>query len=66
LDVESLVGKLSNERYRFVIQRLILEDKEPQEVANEMGITVDNLYNVKRRAMLQLALIARKEVGYVG
>jgi DNA-directed RNA polymerase specialized sigma24 family protein len=66
LDVESLVGKLSNERYRFVIQRLILEDKELQEVANEMGITVDNLYNVKRRAMLQLALIARKEVGYVG
>lgn len=65
LDVENLVSKLSNERYRFVIQKLILEDREPQEVADEMGITVGNLYNVKRRAMMQLALIVRKEDGYV-
>jgi RNA polymerase sigma factor (sigma-70 family) len=66
LDVESLIHKLSNERYRLVIQKLILEDREPQEVANEMGITVDNLYNIKRRAMRQLAQMVRKEDGYVG
>jgi RNA polymerase sigma factor (sigma-70 family) len=66
LDVKNLVGQLPNERYRFVIQKLMMEDKEPQEVANEMGITVDNLYNIKRRALQMLAQIARKGDGYVG
>jgi RNA polymerase sigma factor (sigma-70 family) len=66
LDVESLVEKLPNEKYRFVIRKLILEDKEPQELADKMGITVDNLYNIKRRALVQLARIAGKEDAYVG
>lgn len=66
LDAESLLEKLPNERFRFVIRKLVLEDKEPQELANEMVITVDNLYNIKRRALLQLARIAGKEDGYVG
>jgi RNA polymerase sigma factor (sigma-70 family) len=66
LDVKNLIGQLPNKRYRFVIKKLILEDKEPQEVANEMGITVDNLYNIKRRALQMLAQIARKGDGYVG
>jgi DNA-directed RNA polymerase specialized sigma24 family protein len=39
----------------------MLEDKEPQEVADEMKITVDNLYNIKRRAMQQLIQIYGKE-----
>jgi DNA-directed RNA polymerase specialized sigma24 family protein len=54
LDVESLIKRLPNERYGFVIRKLMLEDKEPQEVADEMKITVDNLYNIKRRAIQQL------------
>jgi len=66
LDVETLLKQLPNERYRYVIQKLILEDKEPQAVADEMNITMDNLYNIKRRALLQLARIAGKEDGYVG
>jgi RNA polymerase sigma factor (sigma-70 family) len=65
LDIKTLIGELPNERYRFVIQRLILEDKEPQEVANEMKITVDNLYNIKRRAIQQIAQIARKGDSHV-
>lgn len=66
IDVAALLIRLSNERYRYVIQKLILEDKKPQELANEMGVTVDNLYNVKRRALLKLAHIIRKEEGYEG
>ncbi len=65
LDVENLINRLSNERYRFVIQRCIIEDKDPQEIAYEMGITVANLYNIKTRAIKELTLIARKEVSYV-
>ena len=66
LDIESLLNGLTNERYRSVIRKLVLEDYEPQTLANEMGITVDNLYNIKRRALSQLAHLYRKEDGYVG
>ena len=66
LDVESLINRMPNERYRFVIQKLMLEDKEPQEVADEMGIMVANLYNIKKRAVKELAKIAGKEDAYVG
>jgi len=66
LDIENLLNGLTNERYRSVIQKLVLEDCEPQTLANEMGITVDNLYNIKRRALSQLAHLYRKEDGYVG
>lgn len=64
IDVETLLNRLPNERYRYVIHSLIIKDMEPQHMANEMGITVDNLYNIKRRAMQQLAAIVRKEGGY--
>ncbi|MDR1883520.1 MAG: sigma-70 family RNA polymerase sigma factor [Prevotella sp.] len=62
LDVESLVNSLSNSRYRDTIRKLILEDREPQEVANEMEITVDNLYNVKRRALMQLIRTVKNDL----
>lgn len=65
IDVETLLNLLPNERYQYVIHSLIIKDMEPQQLANEMGITVDNLYNIKRRALLQLAIVGRKEAGYV-
>lgn len=64
IDAETLLNLLSNERYKMVLQKLIMEDKEPQQLADEMGITVDNLYNIKRRALQQLMHIIRKESGY--
>ena len=57
---ENLLNKLKNERYRFVIQKLILEDYEPQKLANEMGITVAHLYKIKQRALQQLKKIIKK------
>ena len=54
IDVETLVGMMKNERYRAVVKALILEEREPQEFADEMDITVDNLYNIKRRAIKQI------------
>ncbi len=61
MDVASLLKRMTNERYGYVIQKLILEEQEPQQLADEMGITVDNLYNVKRRALQQLIDIVRKK-----
>lgn len=54
LDIEKILNNLANDRYRFVIQELILKERTPQDLANEMQITTDNLYNIKRRALQQL------------
>jgi len=62
-DITNLLSGLK-ERYRFVIQALILEDSEPQDVATEMGITVDNLRQIKCRALQHLEKIIEKEGGY--
>jgi hypothetical protein len=49
---------MTNERYVSVIRRLILEEATPEGVAMEMGVNVDNLYNIKKRAIKALTLIA--------
>ena len=51
LEVENLINRISYQRYRFVLRKLILEDMEPQKVADEMNISINNLYNFKHRAL---------------
>ncbi|MBO5832345.1 MAG: sigma-70 family RNA polymerase sigma factor [Alistipes sp.] len=58
MDVESLFGSMKNERYATVLRRLIMDDAAPEDVAQEMGIKVDNLYNIKKRAIAALMRIA--------
>ena len=65
-DLERLFRNMPNKRYVYVIRRLILEDREPDELAKEMNITTANLYNIKRRAMAQLTEIALNEVRQYG
>lgn len=65
-DLERLFEAMPNKRYVHVIRRLILEDWEPDKLAQEMEITTANLYNMKRRAMAQLtraALNDRRKYG---
>lgn len=52
---------MPNKRYVYIIQRLVLDDFEPEKLAAEMHITVANLYNIKRRAMAQLTKVALKD-----
>lgn len=62
MDLHSALQKMPNVRYRQVKELLDLQDKQPESVAKEMNITVDNLYNIHRRALVQLRLImGRKE-----
>lgn len=61
-DIERLFSLMPNKRYVFVIQRLVLDDWEPEKLAEEMNITVDNLYNIKRRAMAQLTQVALNDI----
>ena len=49
-------------RYVFVIRRLVLQEAEPKIVARELKTNVDNLYNIKKRAIARLTEIALKEI----
>ena len=61
LEAENLLNRLPNKKYRFVLQKLILEDVEPRILADILRTNVDNLYNIKQRAIKKLAQIVGKE-----
>ena len=60
IDINALIDAINNQRYAMVIRRLILDETPPATLASEMGITIDNLYNIKRRAIAALTDIALK------
>lgn len=62
MDLEHLFSLMTNRRYVYVIRRLVLQEAEPKVVAQELGTNVDNLYNIKKRAIAALTTIALKEV----
>ena len=62
MDIEHLFSLMPNRRYVYVIRRLVLQEVEPKVVAEELGTNVDNLYNIKKRAIAALTEIALKEV----
>lgn len=64
IDVNRLLDLMENRRYAEAIRRLILEDTDPEKYASEIGVTADNLYNIKKRAMTALTRIAIKYYGY--
>lgn len=65
MDISKAVTQMTNHRYRDAIIALDFEDRKPEEVAMEMAITVDNLYNLHRRALIQLrTILGRKEDFY--
>jgi hypothetical protein len=63
MDIEQLFSMMPNKRYVHVIRRLVLEEAEPKIVAEELMTNVDNLYNIKKRAIAALTEIALKEIG---
>lgn len=64
MDVERLLLSMDNRRYADAIRALVLDDIEPELYAKEIGVTVDNLYNIKKRAMAALTRIALKHYNY--
>lgn len=66
MDVCSLLSKMPNRRYAYVIKRMILDDAEPKVVADELGVSIDNLYNIKKRALTALTAIALNEIEKYG
>ena len=64
IDLNRMLEMIDNKRYAETIRRLILEDMAPEKYAAEIGVTVDNLYNIKKRAMTALTRIAVKHYSY--
>lgn len=64
IDVRNALDKMSNARYKDVIYELDFKDVRPEDYAMKIGITVDNLYNLHRRALLQLKSIMNKKEDY--
>lgn len=65
-DLERLFEAMPTKRYVEVIRRLVLEDCEPEVLAQEMNITTANLYNIKRRSIAQLTRIALNDIKEYG
>lgn len=66
IDIRKAISLIPNYRYQKVIEKLDLEEYMPARLADEMDITVDNLYNIHRRALLQLKLIMSRKEDYCG
>lgn len=65
-DLERVSNFMQNKRYVYVIKKLVLEDVKPEQLAQELGVTTANLYNIKRRAMLALTEAALKDIKHYG
>lgn len=61
MDLERYFGQMPNKRYVYVIRKLVLEDMEPERLAQEIGVTTANLYNIKKRAMAALTRVVLEE-----
>ena len=61
IDIASLLVRIPNKRYAYVIKRLVLEDATPAIVAQELDVTVENLYNIKKRAIALLTAMVLQE-----
>lgn len=66
LDVQRLLDAMPNKRYATVIRKLMIEEYSPEELSAQMHITTDNLYNLKRRAMMQLMQVALNDIRNYG
>lgn len=64
LDVHNAINNIKNPRYRDVIIALDIEGYTVEEYAQKIGITIANLYNLHRRALVHLRTIMEKEDYY--
>ncbi len=54
MDIKRAISKLKPPRDSQILEALLLRDEEPETVAKQHNVTVDNLYNIKRRAIAKL------------
>lgn len=53
IDVNAVLSKMPNQRYAEIIRLLLIEGYAAQDVADMLGMRVENVYNLKHRAITQ-------------
>lgn len=61
LDISVLLSSMKNKRYRMVLEKTLLEGVDYDDLSAQTGISKANLYNIKKRAMMELTQIALNE-----
>lgn len=61
MDMETLLRQMKNQRYALAIRLLIIEDRTPEEVAQQLCVSKGNLYNIKRRAIQAITEVTLKD-----
>lgn len=61
IDEKRLLHVMTNRRFAYVLKRLIVEQEDPKIVAEELNVTIANLYNIKKRAIASLTTILLNE-----
>lgn len=64
IDIQRALQNMPNERYKMVLFRLYFDGISPTDLAKNMNINVENLYNIHRRALAQLKLHMGKKEDY--
>lgn len=62
IDIGPILNLLENDRYRFVIESLVLQDRKREDVADELCTSIQNLDNIKSRALKKLAELVKFEM----
>jgi DNA-directed RNA polymerase specialized sigma subunit len=55
-DIMKAIAQIKNERDREIAGLLLMEDRVPDEVAQQFGLSVDYLYTVKNRIIKALRI----------
>ena len=66
MDLETLLGQMKNERQVYVIRRHLIDGIDEPALAEELGVKVSNLYNIKKRAMTALTKVALTDIEQYG
>ena len=51
MDIKNILKNFRPPRDRDILEAVLLRDEDPADIARRHNITVDNLYNIKRRAL---------------
>lgn len=54
MDAQKLLSKISDTRYRFVIEENVIKDKKIQDIATDMNLTNQRISNIKFRGLKEL------------
>lgn len=57
LDVRRVMSLMKNERYANILRLMLIEGYSPEEVARKWNKTIDNIYNIKHRAIKEFLSI---------